>query len=115
MTFSSRQNCYSLFTFDQDFIFFRGNYHKSTGQLLKGVVVLCLFSSLSIENVRLRLTGTLRLSYTDHRSSTRGVSSQKVAAASASTKLIKRLFALGIALLFRLLLSLSTSSSSLAI
>ncbi|KND90652.1 putative HECT-type ubiquitin ligase-interacting protein creD [Tolypocladium ophioglossoides CBS 100239] len=74
------RNSYSLFDIrlDQDFIVFRGNDHESSGQLLKGVVVLCLSSSLRLEDVRLRLTGTLRLSWTDQRSSTPGVSGQKV-------------------------------------
>lgn len=48
---------------DQDFIVFRGNDYESAGQLLKGVVVLCLPAALRIEDVRLRLVGTLRLSY----------------------------------------------------
>ncbi|KAM4062894.1 hypothetical protein HRG_007713 [Hirsutella rhossiliensis] len=74
------RNSYSLFDIrlDQDFIVFRGNDHESSGQLLKGVVVLCLSSSLRIEDVRLRLTGTLRLAWTDQRSSTAAVSGQKV-------------------------------------
>ncbi|UNI22652.1 hypothetical protein JDV02_008518 [Purpureocillium takamizusanense] len=74
------RNSYSLFDIrlDQDIIVFRGNDHESSGQFLKGVVVLCLSSSLRIEDVRLRLTGTLRLSWTDQRSSTPGVSGQKV-------------------------------------
>lgn len=48
---------------DNDFIVFRGNDHESSGQLLKGVVVLCLPSALRMEDVRLRLVGTLRLRY----------------------------------------------------
>lgn len=48
---------------DSDFIVFRGNEHESSGQLLKGVLVLCLQSSLRMEDVRLRLIGTLRHSY----------------------------------------------------
>ncbi|PFH60597.1 hypothetical protein XA68_10698 [Ophiocordyceps unilateralis] len=74
------RNSYSLFDIrlDQDFIVFRGNDHESSGQLLKGVVVLCLSTLLRIEDVRLRLTGTLRLAWTDPRSSTPGVSSQRV-------------------------------------
>ncbi|RDA84602.1 hypothetical protein CP532_6047 [Ophiocordyceps camponoti-leonardi (nom. inval.)] len=74
------RNSYSLFDIrlDDDFIVFRGNDHESSGQLLKGVVVLCLSTLLRIEDVRLRLTGTLRLTWTDPRSSTSAVSSQKV-------------------------------------
>ncbi|OAQ73800.1 arrestin domain-containing protein [Pochonia chlamydosporia 170] len=74
------RNSYSLFDIrlDQDFIVFRGNDHESSGQLLKGVVVLCLSSPLRIEDIHLRLVGTLRLSWTDHRSTAPGVSGQKV-------------------------------------
>ncbi len=52
---------YTQSRLDQDFIVFRGNDHESSGQLLKGVVVLCLSSSLRVEDIRLRLTGTQRL------------------------------------------------------
>jgi arrestin-related trafficking adapter 4/5/7 len=48
---------------EEDFIVFRGSEHESSGQLLKGVVVLCLPSPLRIEDVHLRLTGTLRVQY----------------------------------------------------
>ncbi|KAF7552143.1 hypothetical protein G7046_g7504 [Stylonectria norvegica] len=74
------RNSYSLFDIrlDNDFIVFRGNDHESSGQLLKGVVVLCLPTSLRMEDVRLRLIGTLRLSWADPRGSTPGVSGQKV-------------------------------------
>ncbi|CAM1502007.1 Fc.00g039910.m01.CDS01 [Cosmosporella sp. VM-42] len=74
------RNSYSLFDIrlDNDFIVFRGNDHESAGQMLKGVVVLCLPSSLRMEDVRLRLIGTLRLSWADMRGSTPGVSGQKV-------------------------------------
>ncbi|PHH82256.1 hypothetical protein CDD82_6575 [Ophiocordyceps australis] len=69
------RNSYSLFDIrlDNDFLVFRGNEHESSGQQLKGVVVLCLSSSLRIEDVRLRLTGTLRQTI-----SAPGVSGQKV-------------------------------------
>ena len=43
------------------FIVFRGSEHESAAQITRGVVVLCLPSPLKIEDVRLRLTGTLRL------------------------------------------------------
>jgi hypothetical protein len=46
---------------DNDFIVFRGEDHESSGQQLKGTVVLCLPTSLRIEDVHLRLTGTLRM------------------------------------------------------
>lgn len=46
---------------ENDFIVFRGGEHESAGQLVKGVIVLCLPSSLKLEDVHLRLTGTLRI------------------------------------------------------
>ncbi|KAG6035503.1 hypothetical protein E4U41_006057 [Claviceps citrina] len=74
------RSSYSLFDIrlEQDFIVFRGNDHESSGQLLKGVVVLCLSSPLRIEDIHLRLVGTLRLSWTDYRSTAPAVSGQKV-------------------------------------
>ncbi|KAG5929925.1 hypothetical protein E4U42_003986 [Claviceps africana] len=74
------RSSYSLFDIrlEQDFIVFRGNDHESSGQLLKGVVVLCLSSPLRIEDIHLRLVGTLRLSWTDYRSNAPAVSGQKV-------------------------------------
>ncbi|KAK4190926.1 hypothetical protein QBC35DRAFT_376850 [Podospora australis] len=48
---------------ENDFIVFRGNEHEASGQLLKGTVVLCLSSPLSIQNVHLKLTGTLHYGY----------------------------------------------------
>ncbi|KAF1739418.1 HECT-type ubiquitin ligase-interacting protein creD [Beauveria bassiana] len=74
------RNSYSLFDIrlDQDFIVFRGNDHESAGQLLKGVVVLCLSQPLRIEDIHLRLTGTHRVSWADPRSSTPAVAGQKV-------------------------------------
>lgn len=46
---------------DNDFIVLRGNDHEASGQLLKGTVVLCLPTSLRVEDVHLRLIGTERL------------------------------------------------------
>lgn len=73
--FSSVSGRSSVTLFDirleNDFIVFRGNDHESSGQLLKGVIVLCLSAPLRMEDIRLRLTGTLRLN-------TPGVSGQKV-------------------------------------
>ncbi|KAF9876229.1 carbon catabolite repression protein [Colletotrichum karsti] len=63
---------------DNDFIVFRGGEDESAGQILKGVVVLCLPTPLKIEDVHLRLTGTLRLSWDYSKSAASGVSSQKV-------------------------------------
>ena len=46
---------------DRDFIVFHGTEHESSGQLLKGTVVLCLPAPLKVEDVHLRLTGSLHL------------------------------------------------------
>lgn len=46
---------------ENDFIVFRGNEHESAGQMVKGVVVLCVPTPLRMEDLRLRLTGTLRV------------------------------------------------------
>ncbi|KYK54904.1 hypothetical protein DCS_06865 [Drechmeria coniospora] len=76
---SGRSSC-SLFDIrlDQDFIVFHGNELESSGRLLKGVVVLCLSSAMRMEDVRLRLTGTLRLTWTDSRSATPVLASQRI-------------------------------------
>ncbi|KAH8903158.1 hypothetical protein BR93DRAFT_972091 [Coniochaeta sp. PMI_546] len=63
---------------DSDFLVFRGNEHESSGQLLKGTVVLCLPSPLKVEDIHLRLTGTLHLSWTDSKVTPTGISNQKV-------------------------------------
>lgn len=57
------RNAFTLFEIrlDSDFIVFRGNDHESSGQLLKGTLVLCLPSALRVEDVHLRLIGTERL------------------------------------------------------
>lgn len=57
------RNAYTLFEIrlDNDFLVFRGNDHESSGQLLKGTVVLCLPSALKVDDVHLRLVGTERL------------------------------------------------------
>lgn len=53
--FSNRLN-----RLDRDFVVFWGNQYESPDQLLKGVVVLCLRSPLKLEDIRLRLDGTVR-------------------------------------------------------
>ncbi|KAF4125650.1 arrestin-related trafficking adapter 4/5/7 [Geosmithia morbida] len=84
------RNAASLFDIrlENDFIVFRGGEHESAGQLIKGVIVLCLPSPLKIEDIHLRLTGTLRIKYVPQLSfapphdklvtGTPGSSSQKV-------------------------------------
>ena len=44
---------------ENDFIVFRGHEHESAAQLLKGTVVLCLPTALKVEDIHLKLTGTL--------------------------------------------------------
>lgn len=48
---------------ENDFIVFRGGDHEASGQLLKGTVVLCLSAPLKVENIYLKLTGTLHYGY----------------------------------------------------
>ncbi|KAK7716150.1 hypothetical protein SLS64_003302 [Diaporthe eres] len=74
------RNAYTLFEIrlDNDFLVFRGNDHESSGQLLKGTVVLCLPSALKVDDVHLRLVGTERLNWTDARVTPTGISNQKV-------------------------------------
>ncbi|KAK3316167.1 hypothetical protein B0H66DRAFT_604478 [Apodospora peruviana] len=63
---------------DNDFIVFRGNEHESSGQLLKGVVVLCLISPLKVEEISLRLTGSLKLNWNDTRVTSTGMTNHRV-------------------------------------
>ncbi|KAK0617199.1 hypothetical protein B0T14DRAFT_434322 [Immersiella caudata] len=63
---------------ENDFIVFRGNDHEASGQPLKGTVVLCLPTPLKIEDVHLRLTGTLHYGWTDSRVTPTGITNQKV-------------------------------------
>jgi hypothetical protein len=48
---------------ENDFIVFRGNEHEASGQLLKGTLVLCLASSLKLEDIHLKLIGTAHYAY----------------------------------------------------
>ncbi|KAH8897100.1 hypothetical protein GQ53DRAFT_791767 [Thozetella sp. PMI_491] len=74
------RHAYTLFEIrlENDFIVFRGNDHESSGQLLKGTVVLCLPAPLKIEDVHLRLTGTLHLAWADTKVTATGLSNQKI-------------------------------------
>ncbi|KAK3186277.1 hypothetical protein K4F52_005041 [Lecanicillium sp. MT-2017a] len=74
------RHSYSLFDIrlEQDFIVFRGSDHESAGQILKGVIVLCLGQPLRIEDIHLRLTGTHRISWADPKTSTPAMAGQKV-------------------------------------
>ncbi|KAF4967836.1 hypothetical protein FZEAL_10478 [Fusarium zealandicum] len=66
---SSNHSSSSSFPFfeirlERDSISFRGSQYESTDQLLTGVLVLCLQSPLRVEEVQLRLDGTVRHSWT---------------------------------------------------
>ncbi|RBR06592.1 uncharacterized protein FIESC28_10987 [Fusarium coffeatum] len=56
---------YALFDIrlERDFVVFWGNQYESSDQIVKGVVVLCLQSPLKLEDVRVRLDGTVRHSW----------------------------------------------------
>ncbi|KAI0477416.1 arrestin [Xylariaceae sp. FL0804] len=76
---ASRNAC-TLFEIrlDSDFIVFRGGDHEASGQLLKGVLVLCLREHLKVEDVHLRLTGNCRVAWLDGRQTPSGVHNQRV-------------------------------------
>ncbi|KAL2018274.1 hypothetical protein VTK56DRAFT_1028 [Thermocarpiscus australiensis] len=63
---------------ENDFIVFRGDDHEASGQLLKGTVVLCLSAPLKIDNVHLKLTGTVHYGWTDAKMTATGISTHKV-------------------------------------
>ncbi|KAI0100288.1 arrestin [Nemania sp. FL0031] len=63
---------------DNEFIVFRGSEHEASGQLLKGVVVLCLREHLKVEDIHLRLTGLCRVAWLDGRQTPSGIHNQKV-------------------------------------
>jgi hypothetical protein len=46
---------------ENEVIVLRGAESEASSQMLKGVVVLCLPSALKIEDVHLRMTGSLRV------------------------------------------------------
>jgi len=49
---------------EKDVIVLRGDPNEATSQLVRGVVVLCLPSSLKVEHVHLRMSGHLRIAWT---------------------------------------------------
>ncbi|KAI8944537.1 arrestin [Xylaria longipes] len=63
---------------DNDFIVLRGNDHEASGQLLKGVVVLCIREPLKVEDIHLRLTGHCRIAWFDGRQTPSGIHNQKI-------------------------------------
>lgn len=77
--FSSRSNV-TLFEIrlDNQVIVLRGSENEASSQILKGVVVLCLPSALKIEDVHLRMTGELKVGWTEQRLTPNGVSNNHV-------------------------------------
>ncbi|KKA26405.1 hypothetical protein TD95_001402 [Thielaviopsis punctulata] len=77
--FTSKKSTVTLFQIrlENDFIVFRGSEHESSGQMLKGYVVLCLSAPLRVDDVHLDLSGTLRFSWYDRHTGAGG-SVQKV-------------------------------------
>ncbi|KAI8958731.1 hypothetical protein F5Y11DRAFT_359762 [Daldinia sp. FL1419] len=63
---------------ENDFIVFRGNEHEASGQLLKGVLVLCLREPLKVEDVHLRLMGSCRVAWVDGKQTPSGIHNQKM-------------------------------------
>ncbi|KAH8684612.1 arrestin domain-containing protein [Tricladium varicosporioides] len=63
---------------DNDVLILRGGESEASSQMLKGVVVLCLPQALKVEDVHLRMTGTLKIGWNDQRITPTGVSSSRV-------------------------------------
>ncbi|KAK4128494.1 hypothetical protein N657DRAFT_652161 [Parathielavia appendiculata] len=78
--FTSVNGRYSLFEIrlENDFVVFRGNEHEASGQLLKGTLVLCLASSLKLEDIHLKLIGTTHYAWTDAKITATGISTHKI-------------------------------------
>ncbi|KAL1901652.1 hypothetical protein Cpir12675_000342 [Ceratocystis pirilliformis] len=67
--FSSKKSTVTLFQIrlDNDFIVFRGGEDESSGQVLKGHLVLCLSAPLRVDDIHLDLAGTIRFSWAEAR------------------------------------------------
>ncbi|KAI1374445.1 hypothetical protein F4677DRAFT_455448 [Hypoxylon crocopeplum] len=76
----TNRNACTLFEIrlENDFIVFRGNEHEASGQLLKGVLVLCLREHLKVEDIHLRLMGSCRVAWVDGKQTPSGIHNQKV-------------------------------------
>ncbi|OAA61068.1 carbon catabolite repression protein [Niveomyces insectorum RCEF 264] len=75
------RNALTLFDIrlENDFLVFRGSEHEASGQLLKGVLAICVPSPIKVEDIHLRLTGVQRLTWTDPRvTPTSGLTNTKV-------------------------------------
>jgi arrestin-related trafficking adapter 4/5/7 len=51
----------TLRSLENEVIVLRGGENEASSQMLKGVVVLCLPAALKIEDVHLRMTGSLKV------------------------------------------------------
>lgn len=50
---------------ESDVIVLRGGENEASSQMLRGVVVLCLPSSLKVDDVHLRMTGQSKIGYVE--------------------------------------------------
>ncbi|TVY83199.1 putative HECT-type ubiquitin ligase-interacting protein creD [Lachnellula suecica] len=63
---------------ENEVIVLRGGENEASSQILKGVVVLCLPSALKVEDVHLRMIGSLKVGWTDTRMTASGISNDRV-------------------------------------
>ncbi|KAI0155123.1 arrestin domain-containing protein [Xylariaceae sp. FL1272] len=77
---AASRHSYSLFEIrlENDFVVFRGNDDEASGQILKGVLVLCLGESMKVDDVHLRLTGQCRITWLDGRQTPSGIHNSKI-------------------------------------
>lgn len=67
---------------ENDIIVLRGDENEAASQILKGAIVLCLPHALRIEDVHLRMIGSLKVGWTDTRMTASGVSNDRVSKVS---------------------------------
>ncbi|KAH8816185.1 carbon catabolite repression protein-like protein cred [Xylogone sp. PMI_703] len=63
---------------DNPVIILRGSENEAASQMLQGAVVLCLTSALKIEDVHLRMTGELKVGWSEQRITPTGVANNRV-------------------------------------
>lgn len=66
---------------DNDIIVFRGSQAEASSQILRGMVVLCLRESIKVQEIHLKLTGTCKVGWTEHKITATGISTTKVGTA----------------------------------
>lgn len=66
---------------ENDIIVFRGSESEASSQILKGMVVLCLRESIKVQEIHLKLTGTCKVGWTEHKITATGMSTAKVGTA----------------------------------